>query len=219
LGAGTSGFGQVPAFGQDQDQPASPKSGDEKSRRSGRSTDDPFQPSPNFGDASGSQSSVAGFTGAGGFGTGRQSSASFNPFGGSAMGGRQGGLAPLFPASDGPTRSQFGAAGPFGAAPGGMPSLNQLMHGTFNMPLSSSSSAFRFSYQDALRPGGNLGDLGRPSASAMFTTSDLGNGVFFSAGTGYGSRSMAGEPPSTFGSGTGSGPKHSSPALNLKLSF
>jgi hypothetical protein len=136
--------------------------------------------------------------------------------GGSVMNGRQGNFAPLFPASDGLTR---GAGGSFGSAPATLPSLNQLMRGSFNLPFSSSSSSYRFTYQDALRPGGTLGDLGHPTASAMFTTSDLGNGVFLSAGTGYGARSMAGAPAAGLGNGTAGEHKPSGPSVNLRLSF
>jgi hypothetical protein len=164
---------------------------------------DRLQPSPNFGN-------FAGSTG----GMGQRSIGGFNQMGGSGMNGRQGNFGPLFPASDGPTR---GAVGSFGSAPAALPSLNQLMRGSFNLPFSSSSSNFRFTYQDTLKPGGTFGDLGRPTASAMFTTSDLGNGVFLSAGTGYGIRSTAGAPAA--GLGSEGALKHSGTAVNLKLSF
>jgi len=110
------------------------------------------------------------------------------------------------------------AGGPFGSAPPGVPSFNQMMRGSYNMPLNSSTSTFKFSYQDMLRPGGNLGDLARPSASLMFSTSDLGNGMFFSAGTSYG-HSIAGAPAAGLGSNASPEGKHSGPALALKLSF
>jgi hypothetical protein len=164
---------------------------------------DPFQPSlGNF----------AGSTG----GAGRQSVGGFNQMGGSGMNGRQVNFAPLFPESDGPSR---GAGGAFGSAPATLPSLNQLMRGSFNLPFSSSSSSFRFTYQDKLRPGGTLGDLTRPTASAIFTSSDLGNGVFLSAGTGDGARSMAGAPAAGLGNGTAGEHKPSGPSVNLRLSF
>ena len=47
-------------------------------------------------------------------------------------------------------------------------------------------------------------------------TSDLGNGVLFSAGTG-GSHSMVGAPAAGLSSSAGA--KRSNPAVNLKLSF
>jgi hypothetical protein len=93
------------------------------------------------------------------------------------------------------------------------------MRGSFNLPFSSSSSGYRFTYRDALRPSGTLGDLGHPTASAIFTTSDLGNGVFLSAGTGYGARSMAGAPAAGLGNGTAGEHKPSGPSVNLRLSF
>jgi len=164
---------------------------------------DPFQPSlGNF----------AGSTGA----AGRQSVGGFNQMSGSDMNGRKVNFAPLFPESDGPTRSAGGASG---SAPATLPSLNQLMRGNFNLPFSSSSSSPRFTYQDALRPGSTLGNPGRPTASAMFTTSDLGNGVFLSAGTGYGARSMAGAPVAGVGNGTAGEHQPSGPSVNLRLSF
>jgi len=114
-----------------------------------------------------------------------------------------------------------GAARQFDSAPLALPSLNQLMRGSFNLPFSSSSglpsSSLRFTYQDTLRSGGVFGDPVHPNSSAMFTTSDLGNGVFLSAGTGYGIRSTAGAPAASLGNE--SGPKHSGTAVNLKLSF
>jgi hypothetical protein len=111
-----------------------------------------------------------------------------------------------------------GANGYFGSASLALPSLNQLMRGSDNLHLNNSSSNFRLSYQDALEPGGSFSDLGRTSASAMFTSSDLGNGVFLSAGTTYGSR-MAGAPAATIGNGSAGGPKHPGPGVALKLSF
>jgi len=163
-------------------------------RPGGSSGMDTFQPTPNFGNFNGSSE--------------------FNPFGGSAIDGRQGSFGPPFPASYGPTRI---AGGPFGSAPAAQPSLNQMMRRSFSLPFSSSSSSFHFSYLDTLRPGGTLGDLGHPTAAAMFTTSDLGNGVFLSAGTGYGIRSTAGAPAASLGNE--GGPKHSGTAVNVKLSF
>jgi hypothetical protein len=129
-----------------------------------------------------------------------------NPFGSPAT-GRSGAAGPLFP-----------EGGTYGAAPSVLPSLNQLMRGSFALPLSSPSSSFRFTYQDALRPNGSFNDLAHPSASAMFSTSDLGNGMFLSAGTTYGSHAGAGAPAASIGSNN-NGQKHSGPSVALKLSF
>jgi|HubBroStandDraft_1064217.scaffolds.fasta_scaffold08456_5 hypothetical protein len=198
LNPANSSFGRYQA-------PISFADGAAGSRQGGRSGLEPFQPNPSF-------ENFAGSTGV----AGRQSMGGFNQMGSSGMNGHQGSFGPLFPASDGPARD---AGGPFGSAPAALPSLNQLMRGSFNMPFNSSSSIFRFTYQDTLRPSGTSGDFGRPNASAIFTTSDLGNGVFLSAGTGYGARSLAGAPPAGLGNGTAGAHKPSGPAVNLKLSF
>ena len=196
-----------PGFGQNQPPMSDPSTRSRRGSRSGidpfQPGLDPFQPSPNFG-------TFAGATGS----AGQPSIGGFNQIGGSGRIGIQSNFGPLFPASDGPGR---GVGGPFGSAPAAPPSLNQLMRESFSLPFTSSPKNFRFTYLDTLRPGGPLGDLGRPNTSAMFTTSDLGNGVFLSAGTGYGIRSAAGAPAAAFG--TEGGPKHSGTAVNLKLSF
>ena len=170
---------------------------------------DPFEPGPNFGNFPGSTDRSGGVD-AGGFSGRRQRSVGFNQ-----MGGRQSGVSPLFPQYGGMTGT---TGGPLSLVPLGVPSFNQMMRGSYNMPLNSSTSSFKFSYQDMLRPGGNLGDLARPSASLMFSTSDLGNGMFFSAGTSYG-HSAAGTPAAGLGSNTSPEGKHSGPSLALKLSF
>lgn len=129
--------------------------------------------------------------------------------------------APLLALDNGPLiNSAGGGFSPIGIAPRGLPSLNQLLRGNLAMPLSSSSRAFRFSYQDALRPGRSPSELGRGSGSILFSSSDLGNGIFFSAGTGYGIRTTPEAPSSSsFGLTNTPGAKHSGPAVNLKLSF
>jgi len=199
------------AFGQDQGPSLPPSSRSAGSRQWNRSMIDPFEPGPNFGNFSGSSGGGIGFSGAGfnstgGFGGARP--------GGMGMGGRQGTAGPVFPDSG----LASGSNGSFGAAPLGVPSLNQMMRGSLNVPLSSSTSSLRFTYQDAIRLGGNPGEMARPSASMMFSTSDLGNGVFFSAGTSYG-RSMGGTPAASLGSNSSAEGKHSGPSVALKLSF
>jgi len=92
------------------------------------------------------------------------------------------------------------------------------LRGSFSLPSSTSLGTFRLSYQDALRPGVNFGDLTRPSTGLVFSTSDLGNGVFLSAGTGYG-HSTAGAPAASLGNSTSGEPKHFGPSVALKLSF
>jgi hypothetical protein len=212
--AGTSGFGQAQT-------PAWTQSDSPSFRPGGRSTQNPFQLAPSFGSLSGSAGINTGFGGnAGGFGpagfgSARQGGAA-NPFGSIAGGGRLGSAGPLFPGSDGP---QGSGGGPFGRSAYTPPSLNEMLHGSYNLPLNSSVSSLRFSYQDVYKSGASLSDLGRPASSAMFSTSDLGNGVFLSAGTNYGSHSMAGAPAASIGNGTAAGSKHSGPSVALKLSF
>jgi hypothetical protein len=193
------------AFGQGLSQPpVSPRFGGVNSRQWSRSVIDPFEPGPNFGNFSGSSGGM-GFN-AGGLDGGRQGVGGFNPMGGAEMGGRRRGGGPLFPNGS----SMAGGSNTlFGPIPAVIPSLNQSMRDSFNLPFSSSTSNLQFNYQDALRPG----VLGRPSKSMMFSTSDLGNGVFFSAGTSYG-RSMGG--PGSNASAVG---RHSGPSVALKLSF
>lgn len=96
--------------------------------------------------------------------------------------------------------------------PSALPSLNPMMGGRFNYPLNNAANSFKLSYQDA------AGDLFRPTTSSLFTTTDLGNGVFFSAGTSVG-HSMAGTPAASLGGSASPGSKHSGPSLGLKLSF
>jgi hypothetical protein len=109
------------------------------------------------------------------------------------------------------------ASGPL-AAPG-TPSLNQLMRRSVTLPAASPFGVFRFSYQQTLHPEDSppAGEFAHPAASAMFTTSNLGNGVYFSAGTNLGRPSGASGMPAT-GSTSGA-PKTSNTGLALKLSF
>ena len=220
-----SGTGLQPvagAFGQPPAQPPVPPGGaNSNPPQWSRSMLDPFQPGPGFGNFSGSAGGL-GFNGAAsatGFGAGRQSPGGFNRYSAASMDGRPGNLAPLFPIGSSTRDLASGANGPFAAAPLTLPSLNQLMRGSLSLPLHSPSSAFRPSYQDRFGPGGDIGDLGRASASTMFTTSNLGNGMFLSAGTTNGSRSMAGAPAASLGNNASGGQKHSGPSVAIKLSF
>lgn len=196
----------------------------------GRSMQNSYQPGPGFDSFTGASSFASpsggsiGFTGApggfssgppafAGFGAAPQGTGSFSPFRSAAMGGRPGASSPLFPAGDGPNLNNL-----FGQAQTGQPSLNQLLRGSYRLPVDS-STGFRLSYQGMYRPGPAFSETGLPSASALFTTSDLGNGVFLSAGTGYGSHSMAGAPAATLGNTSTPGARHSGPSVALKLSF
>jgi hypothetical protein len=219
-----------PTFGQDSDQnqttTANAVPGSRgRFRQASRSGENSFRLNSGFGNLNGVEPSSMGLNFTSGTAIGQQSSGGFNPIGGAGFthagfGVRSANAAPLFPRSNGPMNGAAGGAlSPFGIAPVGLPSLNQLLRGNLAMPLSTSSSAFRFSYQDAPRPGASPSGLGRPSGSILFSSSDLGNGIFFSAGTGYGSRTTPDAPSSSFGLTNTPGAKHSGPAVNLKLSF
>jgi hypothetical protein len=97
-----------------------------------------------------------------------------------------------------------------------------MMRANIAIPFASSVGSFKLTYRDMLNPGasGTGGSLGQGTTGVLFTTTNLGNGVFFSAGTNVGKGSMAGTPPGGFGSNSGAaGPKPSRPAVALKLSF
>jgi hypothetical protein len=201
-----------------------------KSLQWNRSMLDPFQPGPNFGKFPVTASGGTGFTGSatsfamgrqgrGRFDYGPQPMGGFNRFDSAGMGTRFGIVTPAFPASNLKPDLSIGPTGRLGAASATLPSLNDLVRGSSSLHMNSSFGSQRFAYKDAFRPIGNLGDLGLPSSSALFTSSDLGNGVFLSAGTGYGSRSAAGAPAASIGNGTSGAAKHSGTAVNLKLSF
>lgn len=107
----------------------------------------------------------------------------------------------------------------FSASPLALPSFNALMRTNRGQPLSPSLGTFRLPYRELFKPGRDSGDPALFPGSTMFSTTDLGNGVFFSAGTGSGSRPVAGAPAASLGNGTAAGQKHPSPLVNLKLSF
>jgi len=116
----------------------------------------------------------------------------------------------------------LGLAGRGSLGAGATPNFNQMMRASFSLPLSSSIGTFKLTFRDAMGAGGNGpgGGLGQGTAGGMFSTTNLGNGVFFSAGTNIGKGTMAGTPPGGFGSNSGTtGPKASRPAVTLKLSF
>lgn len=220
----------APAVGQDSDQsPTTTANAVAGSRGrfqpSSGSGENSFPPNSGVGNPNAVAPGSMGLNFTSGTVNGQPFSGGFNPIGGAGFphagfGVRSANAAPRFSPGLGPMNGAAGdALSPSGIAPAGLPSLNQLLRGNLAMPLSSSSSAFLFSYPDALRPGGSPRELGRGSGSILFSSSDLGNGIFFSAGTGYGSRTTPEAPPSSFGLANTPGAKHSGPALNLKLSF
>jgi hypothetical protein len=93
-------------------------------------------------------------------------------------------------------------------------SLNQLMRGKNTLR----AATIRSTYRDALRADENLNQSSPFVPSAIFTTSDLGNGVFLSAGANTGGRSNVGAPAASLGNGA-AGARHSGPSLGIKLSF
>jgi hypothetical protein len=195
-----------------------------------RSMLDPFQPGPNFGKFPITASVGSGFTGsARSFAMGRQGKASFE-VGPRAVGGFNrldpaemsssfGNLTSAFQPSNFKSDLSIGPSGHLGGTSTALPSFNDLVRGSSSLHMNSSLGKLSLADKDAFRPLGNLGDPGLPSASALFTSSDLGNGVFLSAGTGYGSRSVPGAPAASIGNSASGGAKHSGTAVNLKLSF
>ena len=144
---------------------------------------------------------LAARTGFGSFSGGRQFS---------GMGDRTNGLANLFPSG--------GGLSPAGTVPQALPSLNQFLRGSFSLRSNISVETYRFAHQDVLRPEVNFGDLARPQNSLIFSTSDLGNGMFLSAGTGFG-HSTAGAPAAGLSSNPSAEGKRLGPSLAVKLSF
>jgi hypothetical protein len=104
-----------------------------------------------------------------------------------------------------------------GAGPNTAPNFNQMMRANAALPFASSAGAFKLTYRNGLIPGINGGNLEQETPGVIFGTTNLGNGVFFSAGTNVGRSSMAGTPPG--GNAGATGPKPSRPAVALKLSF
>jgi hypothetical protein len=202
----------------------------EKLPLSNRWTLDQFQTGRNFGKYTGTAGGGMGFNGdagvfaidregKGSFGVEKLAPGGFNRFAPGSTVGNSGGLAPLFPMGSFKRDLSTGADVHFGPNSAALPSLNQIMRGNSILPLNPSFGALKPSYQNTFRPIGNPADLGLTSTSTLFTSPDLGNGVFLSAGTGYGSRSMAGAPAASIGNSVPGGPKHSGTAVNLKLSF
>jgi hypothetical protein len=146
-------------------------------------------------------------------GIGRQKGGGFDQFAGRGLGGPQVNFPSLFPESGILPRNQTN-----GTAPGMLPRFDARIASSFTLPLNSAAGTFRLSYRDMFSDGRNA--MGRNpgvgSGSAMFGTSNLGNGMFLSAGSSYGSRSTAG---SAAGNSALAGQKHSGPSVGLRLTF
>jgi len=110
------------------------------------------------------------------------------------------------------------AGGDRGTLPRFDTGLDTGMGNSLNLPFNSYVGAFRPSYRDLFGEGMNSmgGNLGKGSASTMFSTSNLGNGMFLSAGSSFGRRSAAGPAPSA---ALPAGQKHLGPSVGLKLTF
>jgi hypothetical protein len=114
-----------------------------------------------------------------------------------------------------PGHPAAGARTPFDAPARNVPSLNELLHGNSKV---RALSPFELSQprQGLFLPGTSFMNSMQFPAASMFITSDLGNGMLFSAGTG-GGHSLVGAPAAGLGSSIG--PKREKAAVNLKLSF
>jgi hypothetical protein len=178
-----------------------------------RSSLDPLQPGLGFGTFSAPAGAGIEINTVRRFSAGAQGLGGFDLTRSPAFSGRASIDAPLFRPTMAPTSNNL-----FIPASGGLPSLDQVLRGSYSLPFGAPSSGLRFSYPGAIFAAGSAGDSPRPSGSMTFTSSDLGNGMFFSAGTGY-SHSTAGAPAAGLGSNASAGAKHSGPSVALKLSF
>jgi hypothetical protein len=144
------------------------------------------------------------------FGLPRQNSVGQNPFGSFSPGGHRASSANLF-TPDGRQANPLDRM----TTPIELPSLTQALRKSATQPLGVyGPKSFN---RDAAHLGGLFDDSGTHfSSSTMFTNSDLGNGVKFSAGTDFGSHHAAGAPAAGFGPSVG---KTSGPSLAFKLSF
>ena len=112
-------------------------------------------------------------------------------------------------------RSASAGSSLFGPPARGVLSLNDLFHGSSSPRTGSPFGPARVP-QGSFLSGVGFTDSAQFPPSSLLMTSDLGNGVLFSAGTG-GSHSMVGAPAAGLSSSAGA--KRSNPAVNLKLSF
>ena len=172
----------------------------------------PSQPAIGIGWFGGSAAGSIGFTG-----IGHQNGGGFDQFAGTGIGVPQENLPSLFPGAGILPRKQAS-----GTNPGTPPRFDARIASSFSLPLNSDVDKFRLSYRDMFSEGRNAlgGNSGTESGSAMFGASNLGNGMFISAGTSYGSRSTTGAAAGSYpGSAAPGGQKHSGPSVGLRLTF
>jgi hypothetical protein len=148
-------------------------------------------------------------TGSIGFtGIGRQQGGGFDQFAGRGLGAPQQKFPSLSPGTSILLRNR-----PGGTASGTPPRFDARVASSFTSLFNPAAGAFRLSYREMFGDGSNkmVGNSGARSGSATFGTSNLGNGMFLSAGTSFGSRSTAGA--------LAGGPKRSGPSVGLRLTF
>ncbi len=97
--------------------------------------------------------------------------------------------------------------------------LNRMLHGDFYLPFRPSAGGLRFDFDDNMRPGPRTSRLGFGSASAMFTSALMPNGMTFSAGALFGVRSTAFSAGGGLGSIASAPEKNTVPSLGMRLSF
>ena len=94
--------------------------------------------------------------------------------------------------------------------------LNRSMRRDLYLPLGPCLGGLRFDFEDNPRPGSKPPGMSSGSASAMFTSSTLRNGVTFSAGAMFGARPTLFPPAGSHGLAAQRG---AVPSLALKFSF
>lgn len=164
---------------------------------------EPSQPGIGIGMFGGSAAGSIGFTG-----IGRQKGGGFDQFAGEGMSGPQQRFPSPFPSDNILLRNQAN-----GTTPGTLPLFDARIASSFTLPFNSAAGNFRLSYREVFNTGKNAmgGNFGTSSGTATFGTSNLGNGMFLSAGSSYGSRSNAGS--------AAGGQKHLGPSVGLRLTF
>lgn len=96
-----------------------------------------------------------------------------------------------------------------------LPRFDARVSSAFTLPSITAAGPFRSPYRDMLGERRNASAVNSQygSGSAIFSTSNLGNGMTLSTGSSYGSRSAIG------GNSALAGQKHSGPSVGLKLTF
>ena len=185
-----------------------------------RSLLEPFEPGPNFGKfRSSAERGVFHYDAGNSFalGVGSRGVAGFNRFSDARIEERRNGPASFFPKSDFLRGSAVVTRAQSGAGPRGAPTLNELMRAGVNQRTGQSLGSLPRANPVMFPPGGTFTDSIQTPISSMFITSDLGNGVLFSAGASNAGHSMAGAPAAGLGSSPGT--KHAAASVGLKLSF